>query len=452
MERNETTIMALLFILASLGFPMLTAGDRPPEQQGEEAPFLVHAGYLELKLDAAAATVVPEADTDDDVAQPLQLFDADYWLSSTDEMPAEPRRELLSKLVVVCLATGRDKAAAKLDRGAELTTTGAPLVALLQAPDIDRKAIEVELSSHQQQPWITGLIKARYIDGDGAPPSPETLQLALGQWMGQVGLFMGLMLVLFVAGVLLLGLSSRVLSRYRHPDSIFTKGMFGASPMHTFLLFAAWFALSHALSFLVVQFLSGQLPQPQMLLVAYLISSIAGVILVSWRGQLRSNSLAQAVDLEVTSITRPNMTLGLLAYVAAIPCVFMLSLLSGVLLGGGEEGLNPAIPLLVESGGSLNYWILVGNVVILAPLFEEFFFRGFLFQQFRRFLSLPNAILLSALVFASVHLSIESFLPLFGLGILLAGVYHYTRCLWASMLTHALWNLGTIIAVSILFG
>ena len=95
---------------------------------------------------------------------------------------------------------------------------------------------------------------------------------------------------------------------------------------------------------------------------------------------------------------------------------------------------------------------LGGILVVLAPLFEEFFFRGFLFRQFQRYFGLANGVLLSALVFASVHLSIESFFPLFGLGVVLAIVYHYTQSLWAAVITHAAWNLGTVIAVATVFG
>ena len=96
--------------------------------------------------------------------------------------------------------------------------------------------------------------------------------------------------------------------------------------------------------------------------------------------------------------------------------------------------------------------MIILNVAVMAPVFEEFFFRGFLFQQFKRHFGLANAIALSALVFSAVHMSIEAFLPLFGLGVIMAVVYHRTQCLWSSIITHALWNLGTVVAVTVMFG
>jgi hypothetical protein len=197
--------------------------------------------------------------------------------------------------------------------------------------------------------------------------------------------------------------------------------------------------------------LKSSMTAASVLLVGYLISATVGVFLVTRRGMMRTPDVFVAVDLDKTSASPRNLALGVMGYLVAVPVVAFLTLFSTVLLGGGEEGLNPAIPVLIDAGSGSDFYLLVFNVAVLAPLFEEFLFRGFLFQQFRRFYSLPNAILLSAAVFAAVHLSIESFLPLFGLGILLATVYHTTRSLWAAVITHALWNLGTVLAVTVLF-
>ena len=118
-----------------------------------------------------------------------------------------------------------------------------------------------------------------------------------------------------------------------------------------------------------------------------------------------------------------------------------------MLFGSGPE-INPAIPQLLSANNDYELWALVLNVCIIAPVFEEILFRGFLFlssiSSSSGFSASPNAAALSALIFASVHLSIESFIPLFGLGLVLAFSYHYVQSLWASILLHMLWNSATV--------
>ena len=47
------------------------------------------------------------------------------------------------------------------------------------------------------------------------------------------------------------------------------------------------------------------------------------------------------------------------------------------------------------------------------------------------------------LLFAIAHLSVSNLLPLWALGFALGILYDRTRTLWAPMVAHALWNLGT---------
>jgi len=210
--------------------------------------------------------------------------------------------------------------------------------------------------------------------------------------------------------------------------------------------------MSTALSMVAVPLLSKNLSKAAVILAAYILTAAAGYLIIRYRGEVRSSSVMRSVDADARSLNGRSIYVGVMGYLAAVPVVFLLSLISAVLLGGGEEGINPAIPVLVGTETEFDRLLIVFNVVLLAPLFEEFLFRGFLFQQFRRFYGPTHGIALSALVFAAVHMSIESFLPLFGLGILLGLVYHHTQSLWASMVTHALWNLGTVAAVTTLFG
>ena len=91
-------------------------------------------------------------------------------------------------------------------------------------------------------------------------------------------------------------------------------------------------------------------------------------------------------------------------------------------------------------------WLfLVGAVV--APLVEEIFFRGFLFQGFRQKYGWLKSVLLSSAIFAAAHLDPVAFVPTFILGCVLAYMYHRSNSLWPGILFHAAINSFSLCAV-----
>jgi membrane protease YdiL (CAAX protease family) len=83
-------------------------------------------------------------------------------------------------------------------------------------------------------------------------------------------------------------------------------------------------------------------------------------------------------------------------------------------------------------------WICI-LAIVAAPLFEEFLFRGLIFQGLRRTTGPALAILASAALFALVHPPI-SVIPVFGLGIAAAISFRKSGFLLAPVLTHAVYN------------
>lgn len=84
-------------------------------------------------------------------------------------------------------------------------------------------------------------------------------------------------------------------------------------------------------------------------------------------------------------------------------------------------------------------WLILAAVIV-APLVEETFFRGFLFQGFRQRYGWVAALLLSSGIFAASHLDPVSFIPTFVLGAVLGYVYHRSNSLWTSIILHFLNN------------
>jgi membrane protease YdiL (CAAX protease family) len=91
-------------------------------------------------------------------------------------------------------------------------------------------------------------------------------------------------------------------------------------------------------------------------------------------------------------------------------------------------------------------WLFLAAVVV-APVVEEIFFRGFLFQGFRKRYGWLPALLLSSFIFAAAHLDLASLIPTFILGIILTYVYHRSNSLWPGIIIHFLINATSTLAV-----
>lgn len=87
---------------------------------------------------------------------------------------------------------------------------------------------------------------------------------------------------------------------------------------------------------------------------------------------------------------------------------------------------------------SLAVFILASTVV--APIFEELFFRGFLFKGFRQKYGWKIAVVLSALIFSLFHGQVATLIPTFLLGSLFAYIHQRTESILPCIIMHFLVN------------
>jgi len=109
-----------------------------------------------------------------------------------------------------------------------------------------------------------------------------------------------------------------------------------------------------------------------------------------------------------------------------------------VLYGLGIRTQGEEIKQLFEMLKSPFWFFLVG--AILAPLVEEIFFRGFLFQGFRARYGWVPGMLLSSAIFGIAHLDPAALIPTFILGCLLAFLYQRSNSVWPGVIMHVLVN------------
>ncbi|MGD1993702.1 MAG: type II CAAX endopeptidase family protein [Anaerolineae bacterium] len=83
--------------------------------------------------------------------------------------------------------------------------------------------------------------------------------------------------------------------------------------------------------------------------------------------------------------------------------------------------------------------LLFGGVLV-APLVEEIFFRGFVFAGLRKRYGWKPAGLISAGLFAVVHLQPLAVVPILILGMIFAYLYHRSESIWPAVVMHVLTN------------
>ncbi|MFC2027145.1 type II CAAX prenyl endopeptidase Rce1 family protein [Chloroflexota bacterium] len=90
-------------------------------------------------------------------------------------------------------------------------------------------------------------------------------------------------------------------------------------------------------------------------------------------------------------------------------------------------------------------WLLIITTVVVAPLVEEMFFRGFIFAGFWQRYGWQKAALISSALFALVHLQPLAFIPIFILGYVFAYIYYRSKSIWPGILMHFTVNLLAVV-------
>ncbi|MEW5300178.1 MAG: hypothetical protein WDW36_003126 [Sanguina aurantia] len=110
-----------------------------------------------------------------------------------------------------------------------------------------------------------------------------------------------------------------------------------------------------------------------------------------------------------------------------------------------------AVTTHLENSMFLGDWVTnvayAAVVAVLAPVWEELLFRGFLVSSLLRFLPPWGAVLTSSLVFAMCHFRVQTVLPLTILGVVFGTVFLRCRNLLPAMVLHGSWNVSVLIAL-----
>jgi membrane protease YdiL (CAAX protease family) len=121
--------------------------------------------------------------------------------------------------------------------------------------------------------------------------------------------------------------------------------------------------------------------------------------------------------------------------VGLLVLVYPLIILHNMLLVWlGVETQGDSITQLYQSLGAPIPFLIAG--VVLAPLAEEIFFRGFLYTGLRQRYGWVKSMLISSALFAGFHLQPVALIPTFMLGCVLAFAYQRSNSIWPGIILH----------------
>ena len=168
------------------------------------------------------------------------------------------------------------------------------------------------------------------------------------------------------------------------------------------------------------------------------------LLLVVWLVVVRKYRLPwSVVGLRLPAQGRPL----LLAAAALLGSLAFTAAYGAIVSALGFDALIPEpLPVGLVGDGAV-ILVSVFALAVWVPFVEEIFFRGFLFAGLAARYGLYAGLAASAAIFALIHFSLATILPIFVTGILLAVVYHRTGSIWIPAAAHSAQNLLALLAV-----
>ena len=142
-----------------------------------------------------------------------------------------------------------------------------------------------------------------------------------------------------------------------------------------------------------------------------------------------------------------NARHGVIRYLFTLPIIIGAGYIVNAAFGyyGITPELQDVVQWVLDEKSPLILGCLLFFGIIIAPVVEEIFFRGFLQSALKKSFGGRYAVIMSAALFSAVHIDIFAFLQIFILGLLLGHLYEKTKTLTASIIVHVTHNLLTLV-------
>ena len=135
------------------------------------------------------------------------------------------------------------------------------------------------------------------------------------------------------------------------------------------------------------------------------------------------------------------MASGILVAIIFLPVGLGLKQLTSLVLAGfGIDAKEQTAVEMLSRAGPIELAALFVAAVVLAPLAEEFLFRGVLYPVIKQAGYPKLALWVTSVLFAVIHVNLVTLLPLLVLAIVLVQLYEQTDNLLAPIMAHTTFN------------
>ena len=193
-----------------------------------------------------------------------------------------------------------------------------------------------------------------------------------------------------------------------------------------------------------------EIAEPTQMIVGTIISALIFFVVIG--GILASLTARRIAWRDCFGLTRLGPAAVLLRAAAlialALPLVISAIALARVLLaacGYIDDSPQEIVRFLAHNRSSSARWVVAVFAVVVAPMQEEFLFRGYLYGIMRRYAGPTVGIVANAALFAAIHLHLPSFGGLFVLAVCLTLAYEWSGSLFVPMAMHAIFNSFSVI-------
>lgn len=287
-------------------------------------------------------------------------------------------------------------------------------------------------------------LEARCAARSGGDPKPyeRRAEAWLAPRLAMLGALSGGALLLGLGGLAFLVVLAVTTPRPR------TLPRFGMSGRAVLIVLLGWF-LTHLMAGWVIGLvLAAARPlRPLALPLTYLFHAGLGTAYLCWAEGLSWRQLARKV---APGAHGRAVLQGVLFLALAFAMVMLATLAVSPFLRSAEPPQRELMDMLSRLRGPLTVTLVFLTVAVLAPVFEELLFRGFMLpwlgermeRTLGRRLGWTAAVAVSGLTFAAMHLQPMGLPTLGTLGLVLGLAFFRTGNLLTSIVVHGIWNGG----------
>jgi membrane protease YdiL (CAAX protease family) len=204
----------------------------------------------------------------------------------------------------------------------------------------------------------------------------------------------------------------------------------------------------------VVEYVSGLASNGLVVSISSIASAVVGTAFIVLFVRIRGNkSVAGYIGLKRVSLK--TVLLSVLGFVLVFIGISALEILFNTLTGtSSSDSINTSFmtDTYTTAGWLPLLWVAV---VVFAPVFEEAFFRGFLYVGLERSrIGVAGTIIFTSLVWAALHMqyNLIGMATIVIMGVVLGIMRRKTRSLWPTIIFHSLWNFTALLLTAITLG